>query len=318
MREPCSQDTEIVCLKSNVDSETSMLETHLQVLMNGLIAGAVYVLVALGFTIILQISRFFDFSYAASMTVAAYVAAYVSSILGYSFIILALVGLIVASLAGSAFERFVYRPLRDRDSSQLVLILSSLGVMIVTVNFVSLIFGDNPRRVRDSIRIESVQLAYARITILQMGIFVVSIMAAAAGWLLLNYSSWGRIVRAASSDNELAISVGVETTKVRLQAVALGSALGGLAAILVALDTGITPSLGFRLLLPGLVAAIVGGAGSISGAILGGMAIGIVEQFGGWFVSTAWQDAILFAILIVFLLLRPQGILGRPVRRSTV
>jgi branched-chain amino acid transport system permease protein len=294
------------------------LESYLQVLANGLIAGATYILVALGFTIILQISRFFDFSYAASMTVGAYAAAYANLVFGYSFFILALAGLMAALLTGSVFEHFVYRPLRHRRSSQLVLILSSLGLMIVTVNFVSLVFGDNPRRLRDAIGIESIQLFSARITILQMGILVVAIVTAGASWLILNYSTWGRVMRATSSDNELAICVGVDTTKVRLQAVALGSALGGLAATLNALDTGITPSIGFRLLLPGLVAALVGGTGSISGAILGGMAIGILEQFGGWFVSTAWQDAILFAILILFLLLRPQGILGSPVRKATV
>jgi branched-chain amino acid transport system permease protein len=293
-------------------------ENYLQVIVNGVIAGGIYVLVALGFTIIFQVSRFFDFSYAGSMTAGAYAAAYVSDLLGYSVGVMALSGVTVAVVAGLLFESFVYRPLRRRDSSSLVLVLSSLGLMIVTLNFVSLLAGDQPRKLRFSIVIESIILGSARITKLQLGILLVSLATIGLCWLVLKYTAWGKAVEAVSSDNELATSIGIRTSRIRMQVVALGFSLGGLAATLVAFDTGATPALGFRLLLPGLVAAIIGGVGSRGGALIGGMAIGIIEQSSGWFVSTAWQDAILFAILILFLLLRPQGILGKPLRRATV
>lgn len=294
------------------------MENYWQVILNGIIAGGIYVLIALGFTIIFQVSKFFDFSYAGSMTAAAYAAAYTSSLLGYSAAIMSLTGVAVALVSGLLFARVVYEPLRKLSSSSLVLVLSSLGLMIVTLNFVSLLAGDQPRTLRSVVAIQGIALASARITKLQVGILFTSLASTALCCWLINYTSWGRVVRAMSSDAELAISMGIRTSRVRLQVVALGFALGGLGATLVALDTGATPALGFRLLLPGLVAAIIGGIGSASGAVIGGMAIGIIEQSSGWFVSTAWQDAILFVILIVFLLLRPQGILGKPLRRATV
>jgi branched-chain amino acid transport system permease protein len=289
----------------------------MQVLVNGMITGAGYALVALGFAVIFQTSRFFDFSFAAVLTVASYSMAYASGTFGVPLLVAATIGLSMGLLLGAAFEFAVYRRLRSKQSSSLVLILSSFGLMIATINTVSLIFGDGPRVVNDAESTQSIVVCSARLTTLQMTIMLISVVTAIACWWVFRYTPWGRIARAVADNEVLAVSVGVRTDRVVFQAVVFGSVLGALGAVLTALDTGLTPLLGFHLLLPGVVAAIIGGIGRISGAFFGGMAIGIVLQVGGWVVSTAWQDAILFVILILFLLLRPQGLFGRPPTRRS-
>jgi branched-chain amino acid transport system permease protein len=126
------------------------------------------------------------------------------------------------------------------------------------------------------------------------------------------------ILRAVANDSELSSALGLNSGRVIAVAFALGSALAGVAAIFIAYDTDLTPMMGFRAILMGVVAVIVGGVGSIPGALVGGLFVGLAQHLGVWKLPTQWQDAIVFLILIVFLVLRPQGFLGKPLKRAAV
>ena len=137
-------------------------------------------------------------------------------------------------------------------------------------------------------------------------------------FFFLKYTKIGQAMRAVANDPELASVTGIETDRVILSTFALGSALAGIAGILVALDVDMTPTMGMNALLMGVVAVIIGGIGSIPGVALGALLLGMAQQFGIWKISSQWQDAIAFVILLIFLLFRPQGFLGKKVRTATL
>ena len=128
---------------------------------------------------------------------------------------------------------------------------------------------------------------------------------------LLRYTRFGRAVRAISDDEEVAKIVGLNTSKIVAGVFFIGSAVAGLAGILVGFDTGLEPTMGLSLLLKGVIAAIVGGVGNVYGGVLGALLLGFVENFGIWKISGEWKDAIAFGLLLVFLLFRPRGILQK-------
>lgn len=165
---------------------------------------------------------------------------------------------------------------------------------------------------------EGLSVFGARVTLIQISMIAVSVLLSALCWVFIEYSSKGKAMSAVANDPELARIVGVESDQVILFTFALGSALAAIASILISFDTDMTPMMGFNALLMGVVAAIVGGIGSIPGALLGGLLVGMAQHLGVWKLPTQWQDAIVFVILILFLLFRPQGFLGKPLRQAAV
>jgi branched-chain amino acid transport system permease protein len=142
-------------------------------------------------------------------------------------------------------------------------------------------------------------------------IFCAALTLAVALSLFLDHTTFGKAVKAVSDDDEVAQVVGIDTNRVIAWTFFIGSAIAGLAGILVGLDAGIDPSMGLNLLLKATIACIVGGIGSLWGGVVGAFALGLVENFGIWKVPGVWKDAIAFALLIVFLLFRPQGLVRR-------
>jgi branched-subunit amino acid ABC-type transport system permease component len=185
--------------------------------------------------------------------------------------------------------------------------LCSLGILTVTTNLVSLFFGDRPEILKGSAGGHGVSIMSAYTTPLQLATMLASIVATASCWWILQNTRWGVSARAIGNDVRLCECVGIRSDRVIIQALILGSALGGLGATLAALDTGVKPSIGFDMLLPGVVAAIVGASGGVSTVALAGFSVGLIQQYGGWFISPAWQDSIPLLVLIPFLLLRGPG-----------
>jgi branched-chain amino acid transport system permease protein len=137
-------------------------------------------------------------------------------------------------------------------------------------------------------------------------------------YLTLRFSRLGIVIRALAIDHELARSVGLNVDRAMLVVFLIGSVLAGAAGVLTSLETDLTPQMGFSGLLMAVVATIVGGVGSVGGVVLGALLIAIAQQCGVWFLPSQWQDAIVFLVLIVFLLVRPQGFFGKAVRQVTV
>lgn len=289
-----------------------------QLFLNGLISGSIYALIALGFSIIYKTVRFFHFAHGIVYTLGAYLAYTFTSYLSLNFFLAFVLSVSLTILLGMGIEKFVYAPLRKRRAPNLALLLASFGVFIAMENLIALFYGNRILTLRSGAVEEGYRFLGARITPTQVVIIVVSVGLTIICWQLIKRTKFGKALRAVSDDPFSASVVGINPQKITLGAFAIGSALAGVAGILVALETNIEPSMGLPAILKGIIASIVGGIGSIPGAMLGGLLLGLAENLGIWHIQASWKDAIAFGVLIVFLLLRPSGILGMKRARGRI
>jgi len=290
----------------------------IQVVLNTLISTASIALVASGFSIIYATGRFFHFAHGAVFATAGYCVYLCTEIGGWPLGLSLPTGIAAGTGLGLLMELCVYRPLRRKRASRLVLLLSSLGLLIVLQNTISLAFGDGTKILWVSGSWESFPVWEGRLTAVQA--FAIVGSAALSGTLLgmIGLTRLGRTMRAVAEDRDLAWIVGVDCDQTILLSMGLGSLLAATAGTLVALDTGCSPMMGFSVLFLGVVAAVVGGVGSASGAIWGALLVATVQNLGALVFPTQWQDAIVFSVLILFLLLRPQGITGCSLTRGAL
>lgn len=213
-------------------------------------------------------------------------------------------------MVGVSIDRFVYRPLRSRRAAPLIFLIASFGVFILVQNLLQIAYGAQILTLRTGPVVPGHQFLGAIITDTQILILAVSVTLMLALWFLMRKTKLGLAMRAVADDPLAASVVGINSERIITVAFIVGSFLAGAAGILISLETNIEPTMGFNAVLKGIIAAIVGGIGSIPGALLGGMFLGIVENLGVWKIQAGWKDSIAFAVLIVFLLWRPYGILG--------
>jgi len=294
---------------------------NIQILINGVIAGSIYALIAIGFTVIYRTVKFFNFAHGVVYTTAAYLAysiirltlgsAKASLSLNYYFLLLAiLVGIISAVILGILIDRLVYLPLRKRGASNLIFLLASFGVFIFVQNLLQLIYGAQIFTIRTGPVKEGYHFLGGVITDIQIIVLITSLVTMILIWLFIHKTKLGKAMRAVSDNPVAASVVGINPEKIILASFAIGSALAGIAGILISYETNIEPTMGFSALLKGIIASIVGGIGSILGAVYGAFFLGIVENLGIWKIQAGWKDTIAFAVLILFLLFRPGGIMG--------
>ncbi len=218
----------------------------------------------------------------------------------------------LAGLLGLAVEQLIYKPLRARKSSNTVMLVASLGVLTVIQAVLAMLFTSQFRTLSKNVASERVFDVFGgAITETQVLILAAALLIMVALALTLRYTLFGKAVRAVASDEEVASIVGINSKRILAYVFLIGSAIGGVAGIGTGFDTGLQPTIGLTLLLKGVVAAIIGGIGSIWGAALGAFFLAIIENLGAWQFSGEWKDAIALAVLIIFLLFRPQGILGK-------
>jgi branched-chain amino acid transport system permease protein len=290
----------------------------LQYIFNGVAAGSTYALIGIGFMFIYSTCRFFHFAHGAVYTIGAYATYGALKLLSWPPAFAILCGLCVATLAGSLMEVGLYRPLRKARASGLILLLASLSVYVVLQTLTSVLFGPQTVNLRGSNVSVGLDILGARITAIQVIIFFTSIILCSFIWAGMYLTRLGRMLRATANDPELAIILGIPIERIFLLTFAVGSLMAGVAGVLIAYDTNLTPTMGLSALLMGMVASIIGGNGSVPGVWIGGLFIGLAHQFGGVVLPSQWQDAIVFGILLIALILRPQGILGSPLRKVTV
>jgi branched-chain amino acid transport system permease protein len=286
-----------------------------QILINSLISASIYSLIALGFVVIYRTVRFFHFAHGAVYTVGAYVAYSLFISAGVPFVIALLLSALFAGFLGIAIDRGIYLPMRRKKSSSLVMMLASFGVFIFIENLIAMIYGNQILTIRTGPIREGHHILGAVITPIQIMIICVAVVLMVLLWLFIQRTRLGKAMRAVADDPIAASVVGINPEKTIAWSFFIGSALAGIAGVLVSLETNLEPTMGFSALLKGIIAAIVGGIVSIPGAVLGALLLGFAENFGIWYIPAGWKDAIAFGILIVFLLFRPQGILGKDVSR---
>jgi len=289
-----------------------------QAILNSFISASWIALVAIGFMLIFNTSRFFHFAHGVVFTAGAYFTLLFTISLGLPLLFSIILAVMLCGFLGCLMELLLYRHLRHKDSSALIFLLASLGVYIFLQNVVSMVFGDETNSIRQGDVQEGLNILGARITPVQIVTICVSVVLVIALSVFLKKTKVGKSMRAVANDPELASISGIASDRVILWAFAIGSALAGLAGILVALDVDMTPIMGMHALMMGVVAVIVGGVGSIPGIALAALLLGMAQHFGVWYIGSQWQDAIAFIILIVFLLFKPEGFLGKRVKAATV
>lgn len=287
-----------------------------QVILNGLIAGAAYGLLGISFALLYQINRFFDLTSAAGCVVGAYTVLLVSKTLHWPLTIALVIGVVVAAALGLVAHFGVVRQLQFRRSGASEKFLATLGLIVVVQGIIAIAFGDDTK-VLDWYRSDTFQGRGLALTHPQLAMLLVAIVVPVAG-ILTEASLAGKMYRAVAGDEELARIVGVRVNLVRMITAIISLGIAGLTGALIGADVGLTPGMGFRAILMGIVAAVIGGIGSFRGVMLGALLIGMTQNLVAWWISTAWQDSATFLLLIIFLISRPQGILGKSLRRISV
>lgn len=289
-----------------------------QVFIYSILAAAKIMLVAIGFAIVFRATRFFHFAHGIVFTAGAYFTFLFKTWLGLPLFFSIFLAIPLTTLLGCLMEVAVYLPLRRKGASPLVFLLASLGMYIVLQNVISMMFGDDTKTIRSGFVKEGLNVFGARITPIEILIICVSVVLVVTVALLLKKTKMGNAMRAVANNIELASVSGIDSNRVILLTFAIASALAGIAGILVALDVDMTPTMGMSALMMGVVAVIIGGVGSIPGVALAALLLGMAQHLGVWYISTQWQDAIAFIILLIFLLFRPQGFMGKKIKKATI
>jgi len=286
----------------------------LQQLLNGLSLGAIYALIALGYTMVYGVLRFINFAHSDVFMIGAYAGFYLAPRLGAGSILGGLAVLFGAmalcAVLGMVIEKLAYRPLRNR--STLTVLITAIGVSLFLQNAGQKVFGASPKPFPRLF--PETQFNYAGLTVSsnQVIVLVVAILLLVALHYIVNRTKIGTAMRAVSFNATAASLVGINNDRIISFTFALGSALAGAGGILYAMNyPSIDPLMGTSPGLKAFVAAVLGGIGNLPGAASGGMLIGLVETFVSGTRASTFRDAIAFAILILILMFRPAGLLGK-------
>ena len=281
-----------------------------QLFLNSLIAGSIYALIAIGFAIIYKTVKFFHFAHGVVYASGAYIAYTFFCILQFNFISSFVLAIVLAGIIGVVIFQFVYHSLQLKKVPNLIYLLASFGAFIFIQNLIAFIYGNQVLVMRSGPEISSYSFFGAAITSTQIAIIVISITTLLALWVFIEKTKLGLALRAVADDSQAAELVGINSLRLTQVSFFIGSMLAGVAGVLVSLETNLSPTMGLPAIFKGIIACVIGGIGSVTGAVIGGFFLGFVENFGIWYIPSIWKDSISFAVLIVFLTLRPGGFLG--------
>ncbi len=291
-----------------------------QQLINGLALGAVYALIALGYTMVYGILQLINFAHGEVYMLGAYLGIIVFGILTalglpsfsltLTLVITVLVSMFFCAMYGAAIERAAYRPLRN--AAKLAPLISAVGMSIILQNFVMLSQGTQYKNLPPQLPSEGISILGANISPAQIFILSSSILIMILLHLFVSRTKLGKAMRATSQDRIMAGLVGIDINMVISVTFMIGSALAAVAGVMVTLYYGVVHFfMGYLAGIKAFTAAVLGGIGSIPGAMLGGFMLGLIENFGASYVSSVYKDAFAFVVLIITLLIRPSGLLGQ-------
>ena len=283
----------------------------MQYLLNGLPIGAIYALIALGYSLIYASAGVLNWAQGDMAMLGAYVAYTLSRIVGLGFLPSMVAAMACAALVGALIERGVLRPLRRRGSPAINLIIATLGISMILRNLALVVWGPNPELFPSpvgsrTVSIGSLNLLPQNLLIVGVAIFLMLLLQ-----YFLRFTREGKALRAVAQDRMAASLMGIVAQRSDSVAFAASAGLGAAAGILIAPLFFVTFDMGAVIGIKGFVAAVVGGLGSIPGAIAGGFVLGITEALAGGKISSGYRDAISFGVLILVLWLRPSGLFSR-------
>jgi branched-chain amino acid transport system permease protein len=276
----------------------------------GLSTGAIYALGAVGLTLVYGILKLVNFAHGDFLTFGAYMAYVMNVTWGVPLVFAIVFAMALTALLGVLFERVMWGPMRARKAGLLQLLLMSIGLAFVIRYVIQYAWGTKIRTL-DVNNFATVEFLGLRIGRTELIVVVVGFAVLIGVGLVLKYSLLGKQMRALSDNLDLAETAGIDTSRVILYTWLFAGALAGLAGVLAGAVTDVRPELGFGLLLPIFAAVVLGGIGDAFGALVGGIVLGLVIEWSTLFIDFRWKNAVGFAVLVIVLVVRPQGIFGR-------
>ena len=291
--------------------------TFITNLINGVSLGSIYAVIALGYTMVYGIAKMLNFAHGDVIMVGAYIVFALTSYAGVNPYLALVISMAACTLLGMAIERFAYKPLRG--ASPLAVLITAIGVSYFLQNMALLIFGSQAKSFTSIVKLPALTLADGKITISAETIvtIIVSLIIMVSLTLFVNKTKPGRAMLAVSEDKGAAQLMGINVDGTIALTFAIGSGLAAVAGVLLcSAYPSLTPYTGSMPGIKAFVAAVFGGIGSIPGALVGGILLGIIEIFGKAYISSQMADAIVFAVLIVVLLVRPAGLFGKNIQEK--
>ena len=280
-----------------------------QFIINGLITGILYSLLAIGFALVYNTTRTFHIEAAGIYVFAAYMFWFFVTKAGLPVILAAIIAIILTMLLSLLSEVTVYRPLKNRKASLNVAMIASIGLMTVIINTIAMFFGNETKVVENSI-LKPFSFGDIIITTPQMYQAVIGIIVLALFLIVLRWTNWGLRLQALSADETLFETLGYNTNRTRIVVFLASGIFIAIASCLTVYDVGLDPNMGMSIMINALVAMIIGGIGKFSTCILGGLTLGILQSLTVYQFASNWQNAVTFLVLLILLFLRPQGIAG--------
>ena len=289
----------------------------LQHLINGISIGAVYAIIALGYTMVYGIAKMLNFAHGDVIMVGAYISFCVTNYLGLPAIVSIAAAVLVCTLLGIVIEGLAYKPLRG--ASSLAVLITAIGVSYFLQNAAQLIWGEATKSFTSVVTMAPIHLFNNQVVItgevlLTMG---VSVLVMIGLHFFTGKTKIGKAMRAVSEDRDAAQLMGINVNRTISTTFAIGSALAAIAGVLLCSTVPtLQPTTGSMPGIRAFTAAVFGGIGSIPGAMLGGILLGLIETFSKAYISTQFSDAIVFLVLIIILLVKPAGLLGKRIQEK--
>jgi len=280
-----------------------------QIIVNGIVLSAIYALLSAGISFLYATSRIFHLAHGVVALSAGYVFWWIWIGLGLSPFFAVVIAIAVAALSGYLMNGLVYEPLRRREAKGLGYLIATLALLTLGTAIILGLFGAAPKTF--TFQSEILDLGGVRITTFQIWLVIISALLLSGFLFLIKKTRFGKAMRATADNETVAEILGIDTKKIRKLAFIYASVLAAAAGILFGLEFNLDPNRGILLALFGFSAAVIGGTGSLGGAITGGFIIGLGEQIIVWFLSGGWRNAIVFVALFLFLLFKPSGIFGK-------
>jgi branched-chain amino acid transport system permease protein len=269
-----------------------------------------YVLIAVGLTLVFGVLRVVNFAHGEFFMLGAYVTYYGMTLIGMDYISALLVATLVVAGLGILANRFFFQPLKKEH--EFTILLSSLGLALLLTHLAETIFGADPKYVDTPYSDATFSLGDITFTQQRIGVILVASAMIAATYWFIKHTRMGKMMQATAQNPEGAALTGINTKYVHAYTFALACALAALSGALVGPTAMLYPTVGDWAVLKGFIVVVMGGLGSVTGALLGGLILGVAESLGGGYISLGFKEAIGYAIIIVVLLLRPNGLFNPP------